>query len=65
MTGILNDLDLGWCALEPAAKIWLWFAAGSRFVMPFRYERPKPGFRCSRISTFSNDRKNIIDLPQD
>jgi hypothetical protein len=35
MTEILNDLDLGWCALEPAAKIWLWFAAGSRFVVPF------------------------------
>ena len=38
MTEILNNLDLGWCALEPAPKIWLWFAAGSRFVMPFRYE---------------------------
>jgi hypothetical protein len=35
MTDILNDLDLGWCALEPAAKIWLWFAVGSRFVVPF------------------------------
>ena len=35
MTEILNDLDLGWCSLEPAAKIWLWFAVGSRFVVPF------------------------------
>ena len=35
MTEILTDLDLGWCALEPAAKIWLWFAAGSRFVVTF------------------------------
>ena len=47
-----NDLDLRWCALEPAPRIWLLLAAGSRFVMPFRYERPKPGFRCSRIFTF-------------
>jgi len=35
MTEILNDLDLGWCALEPAAKIWLWFAVRSRFVVSF------------------------------
>ena len=35
MTEILNDLYLGWCALEPAAKIWLWFVAESRFVVPF------------------------------
>ena len=44
-----NDLDLGGWALEPAPKV---FAAGSRLVMSFRYERPKPGFRCSRIFTF-------------
>ena len=35
MTEMLNDLDPERCALEPAAKIWLWFAAGSRFVVPF------------------------------
>jgi hypothetical protein len=63
-TGILNDLHLGWCT-GAGAKGLVVVAAGSRFVMPFRYERPKPGFRYSRISTFSIDRKNIIDLPQD
>jgi hypothetical protein len=26
--------------------------AGSHFAIPFRFERPKPGFKCSRISTF-------------
>ena len=47
MTEILNDLDLEWCAFEPASKIWLWFAVGSRFVVPFSETRfqEQPNFR--------------------